>query len=133
MDVSSDKFLQLQDALKGLFISAMLSTKFCYESLFEEGGDEHPEIILPLLNDATSSVNTMRAIYITFYDDIAHQEFDEFFQHFDVFKDEVLTNFRTNHSHQWSSIEYTRMIEWAMDLAGLLAIKDPEFLKAKVE
>jgi hypothetical protein len=133
LDVSSNKHLQLQEALKSLFISAMISSKHCQEALFSKDGHKLPDVTLALLNDSVSSVNTMHAIYITFFDELQHQEFDEFFVLFDTYKCEILNNFRTNHSHQWSSIQYVKMFDWARELGSLLGVTDSEYLKAKCD
>lgn len=51
-----------------------------------------------------------------------YEEISSVLHQFFVFNDELMTNIRTNHSHQWSDIEFRALANAFKDVSGLLSI-----------
>ena len=84
-------------------------------------GRKNCSVIIGHLSIASSHINAARAIYVC-NEVLTHYEFDPFFHAFSTFSDEVMTNIRTDHSHQWSDIEFQRFHDSYQDVASLLGV-----------
>lgn len=78
-----------------------------HKLIFKE--DVEISIALAYLNSAISSMNSAMAIYTCI--DFKLREFEDIFHKFKVFSDEFLDSCATNHSRQWTDIEFTQFKE----------------------
>lgn len=104
-----DSSIFLIEELKKMFRLAYFASSEAHELLFVDIADRtrENEVIAGLhINKAISIMYSARSIYINNIDELEHNDVDTIFSKFDIFESEVLTNIRTNHSHQWSDIEY---------------------------
>lgn len=103
------KILYLTDRLKELSKTSLLYAKKAHEIIFSE--DPNDIAIIGYLNYAGNLLASAKAIYYSNIDILEHHDIDDFFYQFDVFILEVLNNIHTNHSHQWSDIEFNNLNE----------------------
>lgn len=99
-----DKFYILVDQMKLLVKEAMICAKTVDDILFSKKPNE--VAVIGYLNQASSLMHCAQAVYISNFDELEHNDIDELFHQFDVFANEVLSSIATNHSKQWSNIEY---------------------------
>lgn len=104
-----DKFYFLSEQLKTIAKSAMAYANRAHNIIFSDNSNDIA--IIGYLNYASSLVGTAKSIYISNYDILEHNDIDDFFNQFNVFIAEVLNNIETNHSHQWSDIEFRALQE----------------------
>ncbi len=89
---------------KKLMCQGMLYAKYAHDFIFEETVDN--EVAVSYLNVAVSKFSAAEALYCSQLDILECHEAEELFCLFNTFMNELLNNVRTNHSHQWTSIEY---------------------------
>lgn len=94
---------------KTLIRRGMIYAQYAHDNIFN--GETENIVALHYLNVATSKFSAAEALYYSHYEDLQREEAEELFRLFDVFMSEVLRNVRTNHSHQWSDIEFIRLKE----------------------
>lgn len=104
-----DKFNFLSEKLKVTVKSAMAYANRAHRLIFTDSPINIA--IIGYINHAGSLIETAKSIYISNYDMLEHNDIEDFFHQFDVFIAEVLNNIATNHSHQWSDIEFTALQE----------------------
>lgn len=97
----------------------MSSAKESHDIAFGDNREMDDLLAGIFLNDATTHASTAHLYYLQ-NPDFGHYEFDDFFSSFDVYRDEILSNIRTKHSHQWTDIEYREFANSAKSLAELL-------------
>jgi len=88
---------------------AFANAQYAHDEIFKTNPRE--SVIVGHLSIASSYMNSARAIYSCNLDTFEQDEIDNFFSQFDVFIKEVMTNIRTDHSHQWSNIEFEKLSE----------------------
>ena len=93
---------------KQMINRAMHDAKYAHELIFDE---KKTSIAIAYLNSSIAKFSASEALCYAHFDDLYRIEIENFFHQFHVFSDEMLTNIRTDHSHQWSAIEYDRLIE----------------------
>ena len=69
------------------------------------------EIALAYLNKAISVHCCCDSLYYAQYGSLGNNEYEHFSHQFNVFANEFLKNTRTNHSHQWTDIEFQKLKE----------------------
>lgn len=110
--------------LKG-FISAMHSHKELFKSVFRDDDVQKLSIALAHLNEAQTYFTAAETLLVNNVELFGtRSEFDEFFHRFSVYNNEVLTNARTDHSHQWSDIEFRNFVKSFQTVAELLHIDE---------
>lgn len=110
------------------FISAMHSHKELFKSVFKNDDNQKLTVALTYLNEAhTYYVNaeTLLADNVEIFD--IRSEFEELFHRFSVYNKEVLTNARTDHSHQWSDIEFRAFVESFKVVSDLLNLDEEKY------
>lgn len=110
------------------FISAHYSHKTLFESVFSEGEPWKFPVSLAYLTQAhTYFVNA--EVYLS--ENISvfgeRDEFDELIHRFSVFNKELLDNARTDHSHQWTDIEFRDFVGSFKTVSSLLSIDEDEY------
>lgn len=119
---------KFKDISRKLLLDAIISARNSHKKAFGDNR-EHDDLTAGIwLNDATSSVNTLKSIYHQDPDN-ERNEFDEFFHSFSVYKSELLRNISSGHSHQWTDIEYNKMIKSAKPLADLIDLDIDRFIE----
>lgn len=97
------------------------AARHCHNLIFsDEKKSEKINVALAYLNQANTFITNAKTIYRLISEEREKPDLDDFFHQFEVFNKEVLTNVRTNHSHQWSGIEFNRLKERYEDIKGLL-------------
>ena len=97
----------LRDNFKKLMRRGMLYAKYAHDSIFDE--KENTMIALSYLNVAVSNFSAAESLYYSCISTLEQQDADNIFHMFDIFMHEFLNNVRTDHSHQWTSIEYENL------------------------
>ena len=96
-------------ALKLLIRSAMLYSDQAHKAVFNEKEGELAGAIY--LQRASAKMAAAEAVYYSNYEILARDEAEDVFRQFDEFADELTEDFATNHSQQWTDIEYDRLKE----------------------
>ena len=99
----------LIENFKKLMRQGMFYAKRAHDFIFEESSDVM--IAVSCLNVAVSKFSAAEALYYSQLDVLERHEVEELFHLFDVFANELLNNAHTDHSHQWTSIEYEKLRE----------------------
>ena len=110
------------------FISAMYSHKTLFKTLHSENDTHGLAIALAYLTEAHNyyvNAETLLADNVELFD--IRSEFENLFHRFSVYNKELLTNARTDHSHQWSDIEFRNFVESFKSVAELLNIDEDKF------
>jgi uncharacterized protein involved in tolerance to divalent cations len=102
MDIIFDKF-------KTMVRLAMISARKANDCIFKSNISVF--VATAHLNKAISYMTAASSLYYSRYDILERQEFEEILHQFDVFSSELLENVETDHSHQWTSIEFDRLDE----------------------
>lgn len=106
---------------KMLILGGYFNAKEAHDAIFDERKPIEISVVIGYLAISNSYINAARAVYIC-REELNRYELDEFFNKFRTFSDEVMTNIRTNHSHQWSSIEFEAFKESYDPVASLLRV-----------
>jgi uncharacterized protein involved in tolerance to divalent cations len=110
----------IQD-LKVLILNGFINAQHAHELIFSDS--PNVAVIVGHLSIASSYINSAKSIYICNKDVLERQELEDFFHLSSVFIDEAMDNIRTNHSHQWSDIQFNRLKDSYRDVSRLLGIK----------
>lgn len=132
----NDKLQEQKEFLRKFFHKAFMATKYSHELLFKSKDNQDSKRSFEQLISSTTFLSEAHSIYtqIEFYlqqniDEIGER--DEFYNNilrFSVYNDEVLENIRTDHSHQWSDIEFRSYVESFRTVAHSLDFKNPDEL-----
>lgn len=106
--------LEVIEHFKHMAYTAMCDASMAHELIFKD----KESVAIAYLNSAIANFSALKALYYAKYDLFARPEFDKVFIKFDVFRREMLNNIRTNHSHQWTDIEF-RNFKDAFDRSGI--------------
>lgn len=87
---------------------SLILAKKAHDLIFEE---DKTTIALAYLSKSTALMKSAEALYYARFDILARNEAEDIFTQFEVFSHEFLTNVETDHSHQWTDIEFERLIE----------------------
>ena len=111
----------LVEEFKMLILGGYFNAKEAHDAIFDESKPMEKSVVIGYLAISNSYTNAAKAVYIC-REELSHYEFDEFFNKFRTFSDEVMRNIRTNHSHQWSNIEFNALSDAYEPVASLLGI-----------
>ena len=124
-----ENFEQKKQILSNLLIDGFDNANYSHKLLFKSELDDEKEFdkqkdlmcALTYLNQAHASF-TNAYTFIALNDELlgGRQEFDNILHQFTEFNTEFLNNVRTNHSHQWSDIEFKRLVDFFEAASGLL-------------
>lgn len=122
--------------LASLVLNGFQSAIYSYKTLFKTlHSDEHTQelsIALAYLTEAHSNFLNAQTLWINNIDAFGeYSKFEELFHRFSVYNDELLTNARTDHSHQWSDMEFRDFVESFTPVAKILNIDEDEFWVSK--
>ena len=99
----------LIENFKTLIRNAMIFTERSHDYIFDDNVDN--SVAIAYLNVAASKFAAAEALYYSRLDGLERDEAEQIFHLFDVYMNELLTNVRTSHSHQWTDIEYNQLKE----------------------
>ena len=99
--------MELIETFKRFVTSAMQYAIKSHDTLFKEECDI--SISLTYLNASISRFSSAEALYYAQYDILQREEAEELFYQFKVYANEFLTNVETDHSHQWTDIEFSKL------------------------
>ena len=85
----------------------MMYAQHAHDYIFDEEVDN--SIAVSHLNIAVAKFAAAESLYYSRIEVLENMETEEIFRLFDVFVHELLTNISTNHSHQWTDIEFRRL------------------------
>lgn len=108
--------MQLIDKINQLAKSCFYKCQKVNTVLFDDNNETGA---MWYLNLAISDMSVLKSICYSNWSSIENDDLDDLFQQFDVFVNELTNNFVTDHSHQWSSIEYERLVELFRDVFGI--------------
>lgn len=109
----------LEQDFKVMIINGFKNANYAYEEIFSDRKNE--SITIGHLSIANSYISSAQAVYIC-NSILCHPNIDEFFDRFSILSDEVMDNIRTNHSHQWSSIQFRKFEDSYENLASHIGI-----------
>ena len=102
--------IYLIDSLKSLIKTATFDAKIGHKVLFKDTNNKINELsALAYFQKGFSTLQCAKSIYINNIDVLERLEIDEIFTRYEIMFDEVLSNITTDHSHQWSDIEYQNL------------------------
>lgn len=107
--MTKDTELQLVEAIKRLVREAVLYSKQAHDCVFSE--EENLHAALAYLQRASAKMSAAEALYWSQYEILARDEAEQIFLQFDAFANELVEDFATNHSQQWSDIEFNRLMD----------------------
>lgn len=125
-------FVAKKQILADLFIKGLISAHYAHKTIFESiySDDQKPPLAVALayLTEAHNLFTTAE----TFYKDNEpifgeRSEISETIHKFQVFNKELLTNVRTEHSHQWTDIEFRAFVESFKTVSSLLQIENCDY------
>lgn len=115
-----ENFEQKKQTLSDLLIDGFNNAIYSHKLLFKSELDDEKEFdkqndlmcALTYLNQAHTCF-TNAYTFIALNDELlgGRQEFEKLLNQFTIFNTEFLTNVRTNHSHQWSDIEFRHLVD----------------------
>lgn len=98
--------------LKTNISKAYSSANIAHEVLFKDTHDRDNEIIASiLLSEAISIISSCKAVYFSNFELLQNATVENIFSKFDTYSNEFLRNVSTNHSHQWTDIEFINFKE----------------------
>ncbi len=95
------------ETFKQFVASAMQYAIKSHDNLFKENYDI--SISLAYLNASISRFSSAEALYYAQYDILQRKEAEKLFHQFKVYANEFLNNVETDHSHQWTDIEFNKL------------------------
>ena len=99
--------LRQMEFIKRSLLSAYIESKTADDILFKNNINEHDQIIASLfINKAISIMSSCKAVYYSNIGKLENSEVEKIFHSFDTYENEFLTNVSTQHSHQWTNIEF---------------------------
>lgn len=100
--------INLIEFLKRFVRDAILYTKSAHALVFD---DKTLPAAIAYLQRASAKMAAAESLYYSNYKDLERAEAEEIFTLFDEFSDELIEDFATNHSQQWTDIHYNRLME----------------------
>ena len=98
---------ELIEEFKRFVASAMRYAINSHETLFNDKCDI--SVSLAYLNAAISRFSSAEALYYAQFEALQRGEAEDLFHQFSVYANEFLNNVKTNHSHQWTDIEFNKL------------------------
>jgi len=108
-----DEELHIIENFKTMMRRSMMYAQDSHDYIFDE--DVEDSVAISYLNIAASKFAAAESLYYSRFEILERNEAEEIFHLFDVYMCELLTNYRTSHSHQWTDIEFTRLKEYFDD------------------
>ncbi len=107
-------------AIRTKVIDAYDNAKHAHVEIFKEKADK--AVAIGLLSICTAYSSAAHALYMANHETLERDELNDLFFEFQVFVKEAMDSYRTNHSHQWTDIQFRRLKEKYDDAASLLGL-----------
>lgn len=98
---------ELMKIFKGFISSAMYYATQSHKSILKENANL--SVALAYLNASISRFASAEALYYAQYSILSHEDAEDLFHQFKLYSNEFLRNVSTNHSHQWTDIEFNKL------------------------
>lgn len=132
--MNTELFLRKKKYLGQLVLDGFQDATYCHRTLFDTISSDESDfsLCLTFLNRAHTYLVSAELLYMENIDLFGERnEFELLFHQFNIFNKEVLDNIRTNHSHQWSDIEFRAFVDAFKVAADLLSIDKDRFWAEK--
>jgi hypothetical protein len=106
--MNNEQDLYLIDKLGPLASAAMAYAKQAHASVLKDRDIG----AIAFLSLASSKISAFQAIYLSHYEILERSDIDNFLHQFEVFQEELASNYAKDHSHQWTDIEFERLVEF---------------------
>lgn len=103
-----DTMLYLIEVLKRFVREAVLYSIRAHKQIFDH---ENIPAAVAYLQRASAKMAAAESLYYARHEELERGEAEEIFTLFDEFSDELIEDFATNHSQQWTDIQFNRLIE----------------------
>lgn len=110
--------LLIIESIKRLVRESILYSKRAHDAVFAE--KESIPAALAYLQRASSKMAAAESLYWARYEILARDEAEKIFSLFDIFADELVEDFATDHSQQWTDIQYNKLMKEVNDSAFAL-------------
>ncbi|MTN81034.1 hypothetical protein GMB34_07220 [Turicibacter sanguinis] len=118
--MSFNKIEHIKQMITVLYFEAKKAHDYIFQEELPPRLKQNQEIIAGiLLNKAIASYNSLHSFYYCNIEDCKDERIEDTLFRFDCFANEVLTNISTDHSHQWSNIEFERFKKSALKLISI--------------
>lgn len=97
----------LIENFKKIMRDGMLYAKQAHDYIFDESVDDM--LAVSYLNIAVSKFSAAESLYYSRINELEERDTETLFHLFNVLARELMQNVRTNHSHQWTDIEYEKL------------------------
>ena len=112
MDKNVSFALQQIEFIKRTIREALETSKTCNEILFKDSFNKTNELVAATyLNKAISLISSVKSIYYSNLAELENNEVEGILFQFDTYSSEFLNNLSTDHSHQWTDIEFEKFKE----------------------
>ena len=101
--------VQIIESLKRLVRTAVLYAKQAHHYAISD--DENIPAAVAYLQRASSKMSAAEALYWAQFEILACDEAENIFEKFDEFADELVEDFATDHSQQWTDIQFDELID----------------------
>lgn len=96
--------------IKNELLSCWLDCKKAYNSALKDDSFSQSAATTYVLS-ALSHLSCIKAVYACNYNELENDTVESLIHHFDIFCNELISNSSTNHSHQWTCIEFDKLEE----------------------
>ena len=104
--------LQQIEFIKKTISEALETSRTCNNILFKNSIDKTNELIASTyLNKAISLISSVKSVYYSNIAELENSQVEGILFQFNIYSSEFLKNLSTDHSHQWTSIEFERLEE----------------------
>lgn len=112
MDKNASFTLQQIEFIKRTISEALETSITCNEILFEDSTNKTNELIASTyLNKAISLISSVKSIYYSNIAELENSQVEDILFQFNTYSSEFLKNLSTDHSHQWTDIEFEKFKE----------------------
>lgn len=132
MNTEHEIFISKKEFLGKLFLDGFISAHYSHNTLFENIFSENSTQKVPVALAYLTEAHTYFAnaeIYLFENSSVLGEraEFDDLIHRFSVFNKELLNNACTDHSHQWTDIEFRNFVNSFKEVTSLLSIDEDGF------
>lgn len=132
------KFEQFKDALSDFFFNGFKNAYEAHETIFSIEFDtksaRKQELIscsLAFLSEAYANFQSINLLIKI--EDQERSEFEACYRQFITFNDELINNIKTDHSHQWTDIEFLEFTRKFIEVKNLLQLDRTDYLIEKID
>lgn len=128
LEIFTHKKRLLGELILDGFIAAYYSHKSLFSSIYSECSSNNMSVALAYLTEAHSYFVNAKIYFLENISVLGERDEIEYLIHrFSVYNKEFMQNARTDHSHQWSDIEFHNFVQAFKPAAALLSIDEDEF------